>query len=126
MKFLLILLFSFSVLAADSKCSQVKMKRTQTSPVSEISVNICFKESSSTFYSADADVEKIRAIDPSAFKTLPSLGNPSFQICRQIGGIPEIVKIKRGEWVDADRCILSDGKSFVSGDYLMELLYPNS
>ncbi len=103
------------------------MKRIQEASVTEISVVICTTAHAENFYSPDADLEKIRSVDKSNFKSNPNLGNPTFQLCRQMGGTPELLKMKRnGVWVDADRCILSDGKSFVSGDLLMELFYPET
>lgn len=125
MKSLLLFIFSISLQAAEPSCKEVTMRRTQTSPVSEITVTICSKNKSEEFYSPNANLENIRKLDKEKFKTTPALGNPSFQLCRQLGGIPELIKIKKdGEWSDADRCLLPGGNSFVSGDLLVELLFP--
>lgn len=51
-----------------------------------------------------------------------SVGNPSFVLCRKLGGDPKIIEFQtQGTWHQLDRCYFEKDKSFVDGGSLLSI-----
>ncbi|MBL7545302.1 MAG: hypothetical protein JNL11_15900 [Bdellovibrionaceae bacterium] len=83
----------------------------------------CFNEEKTILLSKNCQTKKCSAFDyPYKFKIdqlLSEMGKPSFKLCREIGGKPELLEF----YVDnkpykLDRCLFNDG-SFVDTDFLL-------
>jgi hypothetical protein len=51
----------------------------------------------------------------------PSIGSPGFKVCRELGGLPQIIDYNfKDQWHQGSRCIF-DKDTFVSNDLLIKL-----
>ena len=53
------------------------------------------------------------------FKAFSQIGSPGFRLCRQLGGVGQIITVTKGKnKIETERCL--DGKSFVEISFLIE------
>jgi hypothetical protein len=119
----LIFAFSVSAQAQELICVSGKISQIEFGKLKEESADYCFNGDKTVLLSKNCQQKKCRAFeDKRKFKIselLSQIGKPSFKLCRELGGQPEIIEFfVEGQPFKLDRCLFKDG-SFSDSDYLL-------
>jgi len=109
--------------AQDITCINSKISLIEFGKSKNQSAFFCFNEDKTILLSKNCIKKKCSAfIYPHKFKIdqlLSQNGKPSFQLCRELSGKPELLEFYvENKAYKLDRCLFSDG-SFVDTDFLL-------
>lgn len=107
-----------NLLCQKGKVSQVEFGKTKN----EI-VDFCFNSKKTIFVSKDCQLKKCSAFESiKKYKIddlLSPVGKPSFKLCRELSGKPQLVEFYvENKPYKLDRCLFNNG-SFVDTDFLL-------
>lgn len=119
----LILAFSVSAQAQELTCVSGKISQIEFGKLKEESSDYCFNDDKTVLLSKNCQQKKCQAFeDKRKFKIgelFSQIGKPSFKLCRELGGQPEIVEFfVQNQSYKLDRCLFKDG-SFTDSDFLL-------
>ncbi len=119
----LILAVTLTAQAQDLTCSSGRISQVEFGKIKVESSNYCFNSDKTVLLSRNCQQKKCRAFeDKRRFKIgelLSEVGKPSFRLCRELGGQPEIIEFfVEDQPYKLDRCLFKDG-SFADSDFLL-------
>jgi hypothetical protein len=119
----LILLFAVSAQAQTLTCVSGKISQVEFGNIKQEPADYCFNNDKTVLLSKNCQQKKCKAFeDDRRFKIgelLSPMGKPSFRLCRELGGEPQIIEFfAETKPYKLDRCLFKDG-SFADSDFLL-------
>lgn len=121
---LMLVIHGESALAKEAlRCGLTLVRHRAYGIVKEEKVQACINNNGTALYSANC--QKAACLEKYKNRHLPrlkgyssTLGSPTFRLCRDLGGRPQVIDFKFGsQWHPLDRCLLDD-KTFVDSGTL--------
>lgn len=119
----LLLAVSFATQAQELTCVSGKISQVEFGKTKEESSDYCFNGDKTVLLSKNCQQKKCKVFeDKRRFRVgelLSQIGKPSFRLCREVGGQPEIIEffVERKPY-KLDRCLFKDG-SYSDSDFLL-------
>ncbi len=126
----LILFLTTPVFAADLTCQKGSFRMPYNAETKVVEAQTyCFNEDRTELYSKDCQDRKCTAfnvdIEVKTADILDQKSNPGFNLCRKLGGKPELLEFEASkEWFALDRCVFKDGSYVSTGELVRHYLRP--
>jgi hypothetical protein len=125
----LALFLTASVFASDLTCQKGDFRMPYDGSTKVISSqNYCYNKDRTELYSKDCQNHKCAAFNVDIKVTSSGImdenSNPGFNLCRQLGGKPELLEFEASkEWFSLDRCLFKDGSYVNTSELIRHYLH---